>query len=53
MCIELVRALRCSEGVAGVHLMGYRNEATLAEIVVESGAGQAVGRLQASVGTTG
>jgi methylenetetrahydrofolate reductase (NADPH) len=53
VCIEMIRALRSIEGVAGVHLMGYRNEATLAEIIVESGARQAAGRLQASVGTTG
>lgn len=38
-CIETVRALAEIEGVAGVHLMGHRNENVLAEIIVESGLG--------------
>ena len=33
-----VQALAAIEGVAGVHLMGHRNEDVLAEIIVESGA---------------
>jgi 5,10-methylenetetrahydrofolate reductase len=37
VCIEIIHALRAIEGVAGVHLMGHRNEDTLARIVVESG----------------
>ncbi|MBV6475609.1 MAG: methylenetetrahydrofolate reductase [Rhodocyclaceae bacterium] len=36
-CIEIVRAVAAIEGVAGVHLMGHRNEDVLAEIIVESG----------------
>ena len=36
-CIETVRALAGIEGVAGVHLMGHRNEDVLAEVIVESG----------------
>ena len=35
--VETIRALRGIEGVAGVHLMGHRNEATLAEAIVQSG----------------
>ena len=35
--VETIRALRAIEGVAGVHLMGHRNEATLAEAIVRSG----------------
>lgn len=35
--IETIRALRDIEGVGGVHLMGHRNEAMLAEAIVESG----------------
>ena len=35
--IETIRALRGVEGVAGVHLMGHRNEATLAEAIRRSG----------------
>ena len=35
--VETIRALRGIEGVAGVHLMGHRNEATLAEAIVRSG----------------
>lgn len=36
-CIETVQALAGIEGVAGVHLMGHRNEDVLAEVIVESG----------------
>jgi 5,10-methylenetetrahydrofolate reductase len=36
-CIEIVQAVAAIEGVAGVHLMGHRNEDVLAEIIVESG----------------
>ena len=35
--VETIQALRDIEGVAGVHLMGHRNEATLAEAIVQSG----------------
>jgi len=37
ICIETIQALAGIEGVAGVHLMGHRNEDVLAEIIVESG----------------
>jgi 5,10-methylenetetrahydrofolate reductase len=37
LCIDTIRALRQIEGVAGVHLMGHRNEATLSRIIIESG----------------
>jgi hypothetical protein len=37
VCIETIHALQRLEGVAGVHLMGHRNEATLAQIIVEAG----------------
>ncbi|WP_347558866.1 methylenetetrahydrofolate reductase C-terminal domain-containing protein [Robbsia sp. KACC 23696] len=36
-CIETIKRIRNIEGVAGVHLMGYRNEAVLAQIIVEAG----------------
>jgi methylenetetrahydrofolate reductase (NADH) len=36
--IETMRAVSEIEGVAGVHLMGYRNDEVLAEAIVESGA---------------
>jgi methylenetetrahydrofolate reductase (NADPH) len=36
-CIETIHALRRIEGVAGVHLMGHRNEAALAQIIVDAG----------------
>lgn len=42
MCIETIQALREVSGVAGVHLMGHRNEKILADIIVESGAAQRV-----------
>ncbi len=35
-CIEIIRNLAAIEGVAGVHVMGHRNEDTLAEIIFES-----------------
>lgn len=37
ICIETVQELAAIEGVAGIHLMGHRNEHVLAEIIVESG----------------
>jgi 5,10-methylenetetrahydrofolate reductase len=37
ICIETIQALKEIKGVAGVHLMGHRNESVLAEIIVESG----------------
>ncbi|RPH53716.1 MAG: methylenetetrahydrofolate reductase [Acidobacteria bacterium] len=43
ICIETVHALREIAGVAGVHLMGHRNENILAEIIVESGLRSRVG----------
>jgi methylenetetrahydrofolate reductase (NADH) len=39
VCIEIIRALTQIEGVAGVHVMGHRNEDVLAEIILESGLG--------------
>lgn len=35
--VETMRALADLDGVAGVHLMGHRNEGVLAEAIVESG----------------
>ncbi len=35
--IETIRAVRAIEGIAGVHLMGYRNDEVLAEAIEESG----------------
>jgi 5,10-methylenetetrahydrofolate reductase len=37
VCVETIQALRRIEGVAGVHLMGHRNEAVLARAIVEAG----------------
>lgn len=37
--VETIRSLRGIEGVAGVHLMGHRNEATLAEAIRQSDIG--------------
>jgi len=36
-CIETIQALAGMEGVAGVHLMGHKNEDVLAEIIAECG----------------
>jgi 5,10-methylenetetrahydrofolate reductase len=40
-CVETIRALAAIEGIAGVHVMGHRNEDVLAEIIRESGLGPA------------
>jgi 5,10-methylenetetrahydrofolate reductase len=37
VCIETIQAIRAIEGVAGVHLMGHKNDETLVEIIRESG----------------
>lgn len=37
ICIETIQAIAAIEGIAGVHVMGHRNEDILAEIIVESG----------------
>jgi 5,10-methylenetetrahydrofolate reductase len=37
ICIDIIRELREIEGVAGVHVMAYRQEELVAEIVHESG----------------
>ena len=36
VCVEIIRALAQIEGVAGVHVMGHRNEDVLAEIIAEA-----------------
>ena len=36
LCIELIQQLRETEGVAGVHVMAYRKEETVAEIIDKS-----------------
>ena len=38
ICIEMIQQLREAKGVAGVHVMAYRQERTVSEIVHESGA---------------
>jgi methylenetetrahydrofolate reductase (NADPH) len=37
LCIELIQQLREIEGVAGVHVMAYRQEEAVAEIIDRSG----------------
>lgn len=37
ICIETIRSLAQIEGLAGVHVMGHRNEDVLAEIIIEAG----------------
>ena len=37
LCVETIHALRRIEGVAGVHLMGHRNEDTLVQVIVKTG----------------
>ncbi len=37
ICVEMMQQIREIEGVAGVHVMAYRQEALVAEVVEESG----------------
>jgi 5,10-methylenetetrahydrofolate reductase len=37
ICLETIDALLGIDGVAGIHVMGHKNEDVLAEIIVESG----------------
>jgi methylenetetrahydrofolate reductase (NADPH) len=37
ICVELIRALRRIEGIAGVHVMAHRTESLVPEILSESG----------------
>ena len=37
ICIEMIQALRAMKGVAGIHVMAYRQEQYVSEIVHESG----------------
>jgi methylenetetrahydrofolate reductase (NADPH) len=37
VCIELIQAMREMRGVGGVHIMAYRQEESVAEIVDRSG----------------
>ena len=38
VCIDLIREIRAIKGVAGVHVMAYRQEEAVAEVITESGA---------------
>lgn len=42
-CLETISALLDVDGVAGIHVMGHKNEDVLAEIIVESGLGSKTG----------
>ena len=37
ICIETITAVAGIDGVAGIHVMGHKNEDVLAEIIIESG----------------
>jgi methylenetetrahydrofolate reductase (NADPH) len=37
LCVEIIQELRETEGVAGVHVMAYRQEELVAEIIQEAG----------------
>jgi len=37
VCIDLIREIRGIKGVAGVHVMAYRQEESVAEVITESG----------------
>ena len=38
ICIDLIREIRTIKGVSGVHVMAYRQEEAVAEVITESGA---------------
>ena len=38
LCVDLIQKIREIEGVSGIHLMAYRQEESVAEIIEESGA---------------
>jgi methylenetetrahydrofolate reductase (NADPH) len=38
VCVDLIREIRTIKGVAGVHVMAYRQEEAVAEVIAESGA---------------
>ena len=38
LCVDLIREIRAIKGVAGVHVMAYRQEEAVAEVIGESGA---------------
>jgi methylenetetrahydrofolate reductase (NADPH) len=37
LCVDLIREIREIKGVAGVHVMAYRQEEAVAEVIGESG----------------
>jgi len=37
VCVDLIREIRAIKGVAGVHVMAYRQEEAVAEVITESG----------------
>ena len=37
VCIDLIREIRAVKGVAGLHVMAYRQEEAVAEVITESG----------------
>jgi methylenetetrahydrofolate reductase (NADPH) len=37
LCIDLVQEIRSMKGVAGVHVMAYRQEESVAEVIERSG----------------
>jgi methylenetetrahydrofolate reductase (NADPH) len=37
LCVELVQELRTIKGVSGVHVMAYRQEESVAEVIDRSG----------------
>ncbi len=37
MCVEMIQQIREVEGVAGVHVMAYRQEELVSDIIIESG----------------
>ena len=37
ICVEIIQAVHAIEGVSGVHVMAYRQEEYVSEIITDSG----------------
>jgi methylenetetrahydrofolate reductase (NADPH) len=37
ICVELIQAIRTIRGISGVHVMAYRQEEAVAEVIERSG----------------
>ncbi len=52
LCVELIQEVREIEGVSGVHVMAYRQEELVAEVIEEAGLLVQRQNFQMAVGST-